>query len=585
MSMNQLQKYIRPFKGWWWLIITAAVVAGITCFVYLRLQPEIYQSHATLMVGSEIQDPNPDSASLQLGQYLARSYANIAQRSTLQEATKAALGMDWLPEYSARAVPETQMIDITVTDSDPQRAQRVAQELVNQLILLSPGGKAAESRGQFVQEQLAGLETDITATEENIEDRQAELAKATSARQIVSLEAEITALSTKLGSLRNTYSTLFSSTQTGAVNAINILEAASLPLVPVDSGGMKLVLLASILGAMLAVAGIYLLDFMDDTLTSVDQVSEDLALPTLGSIPHLAPEVIESEALVTVGQPHSPAAESYRVLRSNLQFVSFDSPFHTLQITSPSPGDGKTQVAANLAIAIAQAGKRVILVDCDLRRPAQHRLLGLRNNVGVTTALLGDEHALAAAMQTGPVPGLNVLTTGPLPPNPSEMLGSHRMAGMLETLRGLCDVVILDSPPVTAVSDSAVLAAQSDGVLLVLRSGQTSRDQAKRALAALNMAHAPILGVALNSASEAQNGFNYRVGTEYSQYYGTYAAHRQKQSSVPASGVQPPPSVTAPTVARSAPSTLPFMRRSQVGDSYDGGKEQSQGISQTGADS
>jgi Mrp family chromosome partitioning ATPase len=159
------------------------------------------------------------------------------------------------------------------------------------------------------------------------------------------------------------------------------------------------------------------------------------------------------------------------------------------------------------------------------------------------------------------------------------------MAAMLETLRGLCDVVILDSPPVTAVSDSAVLAAQSDGVLLVLRSGQTSRDQAKRALAALNMAHAPVLGVALNSAAEGQNGFNYRVGSEYSQYYGTYSTPPQKQPSVPTGGITPTSATTAPAATRSAPVALPFMRRSQTGDTLVGGSDLSQGNSQTGADS
>ncbi len=521
MNRETLGQSLKPLLRWWWLILASAIVAGATSMLYVRMRPDIYQSHATLVVGSAMRNPNPDNMSLQMGAYLARSYAEMAKRSTVQDATKAALQMEWLPEYSVLANPDSQLIEVTVTDSDPARAQVVATELVHQLVQMSPGGADAESRNRFAQEQLTRMEGDISATEMEIANRRDELAKATSARQIVSLEGEASALETKLSSLRANYVALLSSTRDGAVNAINVLEAPNLPTMPEASSGILLVLLATVMGGILATTGAYLLDFLDDSIAIPDQAEESLGLAMLGTVPALtaAEGASPGHMLVMRSDPHTVAAEAFRVLRANVLFASVDTPVQILQITSPSPGDGKSSIAANLAVAMAQAGKRVILVDGDLRRPEQHRLFGLRNNSGVTSALIGDENALASAIQGTAVPGLSVLTSGPLPPNPAELLGSRRMAALLETLRGLCDLLIVDSPPVSAVADTAVIASQSDAVILVLWAGRTSRQQARYAINALRHARARVLGVVLNGVSRSTSGYPFYHDVErYSEY-------------------------------------------------------------------
>ncbi len=526
MNRETLGQSIKPLVRWWWLIIAAAIVAGATSLLYVRIRPSIYQSHATLVVGSAMRNPNPDNMQLQMGAYLARSYAAMAERSTIQDATKAALNMEWLPEYSVVAKPESQMIELAVADSDPVRAQAVATELVHQLVLMSPGSTDAEARNRFAQEQLSKMETDISSTEGEIAARQDELGKATSARQIVGLEGEVSALETKLGSLRDNYVALLGSTRDGAVNAINVLEAPNLPALPEDSSGLLLVLLAAIMGALLAGAGAYLLDFLDDSIAMPEQAEEALGLTMLGTVPEMQAggSGLPGEMLVMRNDPHTVAAEAFRVLRANVLFASVDSPVRVLQVTSPSPGDGKSSITSNLAIAMAQAGKRVILFDGDLRRPEQHRIFGLRNNLGVTTALIGDEHTLADALQPTSVPGLSVLTTGPLPPNPAELLGSRRMTALLETLKGMCDLLIVDSPPVSAVADTAVLASQADAVIMVLWTGRTSRQQARYAVNALRNAHARVLGVVLNGVSRSTSGYPFYHAVERYAEYGVVHA-------------------------------------------------------------
>ncbi len=203
--------------------------------------------------------------------------------------------------------------------------------------------------------------------------------------------------------------------------------------------------------------------------------------------------------LITLIDARSAQAEAYRSLRTNLEFSSLDHPLRTLLVTSAAPDEGKSTTLANLGVISAQAGKRVILVDCDLRRPALHEAFGLGNNVGVTTAVLSSEAPLP--LQATGVPNLQVMTSGPLPPNPSEVLGSARMNTLLQQLTADADLVLLDAPPVIAVTDAVLLATKVDGVLLVIRAGQTKREHAERARDLLAKVNARLVGAVLNNAA------------------------------------------------------------------------------------
>jgi capsular exopolysaccharide synthesis family protein len=218
--------------------------------------------------------------------------------------------------------------------------------------------------------------------------------------------------------------------------------------------------------------------------------------------------------VVTHHDPKALAAEAFRVLRTNLQFMGLDAPLRSLAVTSATPGEGKSTISANLAVAFAQTGASVCVVDADLRRPTQHKLFGLDNWAGVTTVVAG-QSPLEGCLRETAVEGLHVLPSGPVPPNPSELLGSRRMAALLAELEERFDVVIVDTPPVLAVTDACVLAPKVGGMLLVARSGQVDRRQVDRAKVALEAVQAKVLGVVLDGlAQESKQGYYYYYGSQ-----------------------------------------------------------------------
>ncbi|MCB9418824.1 MAG: CpsD/CapB family tyrosine-protein kinase [Ardenticatenaceae bacterium] len=203
-------------------------------------------------------------------------------------------------------------------------------------------------------------------------------------------------------------------------------------------------------------------------------------------------------SLITLTDPRSPVSEAYRSLRTNLSFYSLDNPIRTLVVTSPAKAEGKSTTVANLAVTMAQSGRKTILVDCDLRRPSLHTLFDLRNEPGLTNVILADEAALPL-QETG-VENLWLLASGPKPPNPADLLGSKKIDQLLQKLNDMADIVLFDAPPVIAVTDAAVLGAKADGVLLVINAGQTRRDHAERAKELLEKAKVRIIGATLTNA-------------------------------------------------------------------------------------
>jgi non-specific protein-tyrosine kinase len=202
--------------------------------------------------------------------------------------------------------------------------------------------------------------------------------------------------------------------------------------------------------------------------------------------------------LITLTDPRSPVSEAYRTLRTNLSFSSLDEPIRTLVVTSPAPDEGKSTTVANLAVTMAQGGRKTILVDCDLRRPALHTLFDCQAEPGLTNLLLEEDGK--PALQQTQVEGLQLLSSGPLPPNPADLLGSQKIDKVIAALADVADVVLFDAPPVIAVTDAAVLGAKVDGVLLVIGAGKTRREHAERAKEMLERANVRIVGAALTNA-------------------------------------------------------------------------------------
>ena len=209
----------------------------------------------------------------------------------------------------------------------------------------------------------------------------------------------------------------------------------------------------------------------------------------------------QPSSLITLSDPRSPAAEAYRTLRTSIYFSGLERSIHTLLVTSVAPIENKSVTPANLAVTMAQGDRKTILVDADLRRPALHKLFGLKNDRGLTTSFIDTKGPIEPALQDVNVPNLQVLTSGPLPPNPAEVLGAQRMLDVIEALKARADIVLFDAPPVIAVTDASVLGAQVDGVLLVVDSGHTRREHAKRAKQQLEKLNIRVIGAVLSGAS------------------------------------------------------------------------------------
>jgi len=208
----------------------------------------------------------------------------------------------------------------------------------------------------------------------------------------------------------------------------------------------------------------------------------------------------EQPDLITLTNPRSPAAEAYRTLRTNLTFAALDKPIETLVVTSAAPGEGKSTVLANLAVTMAQGERRTILVDADLRRPGLHEVFGIANDRGLTTMIVEGAALEDPPLINAGVDNLWLVPSGPLPPNPADILGSRKMEEVIAALKARADVVLFDAPPVIAVTDAAVLGIKVDGVLLVVCAGRTRREHAQRARELLERVHVRIVGAVLNNA-------------------------------------------------------------------------------------
>lgn len=543
----EVKDYLLPLRKWWWLILATTLVAALSSFLAVRQQPAIYQSRTTLMIGRAIDDPNPTGAEFYLSQQLAQTYADIAQREPVRHETMAALGLSWLPEYAARAVPNTQLIEIAVTDTSPERAQAVANELGNQLIQLSPTGTRLEDqeRQTFINQQLDNLETQIEQTQTEIQTRQDELGELFSARQIADTQNQIAALQAKLATLQVNYASLLANTRQGAINTLAVIEPATLPGTPIGPDRLLTIATAAAIGMALAAGAAYLLEYLDDTVKTPDDIKQLVNLPTLAGIAQIKMDE-GSDGLVTVRHPRSPVSEAYRLLRTGIQFATVDAPSRSLLVTSANPTEGKSLTAANLAVVMAQAGYKVLLLDADLRRPTQHTIFPVSRDNGLTNLLLmlppaewvestdnltadmADSRALfAAALQSSGEPGLWVLPSGPIPPNPSELLGSSKMKAVLAELVGRFDILIVDSPPSLAVTDALVLSSFMDAVLLVVDAGTTRRTHLRQAVEKLREVsvrgqRARLVGVVLNRLTPRSDGYHYYYYARQN-YYGENA--------------------------------------------------------------
>lgn len=293
---------------------------------------------------------------------------------------------------------------------------------------------------------------------------------------------------------------------------VSIVEPATTPGGPVRPRTELNTFIGALAGLFVAGIVISIYEYLDDTLKTREEVEAAAGISTLGSVARFGRGTLERRGLALASKDRTPAAEAYRVLRTNLQFSTLDA--KALLISSANPKEGKTTTVANLAVAIAQTGLRVIAVDSDLRRPALHRTFGVSSGAGLTNALLHPVPDLDRLLQPTQIENLWVLASGPLPPNPSELLNSARMDAVIQALRQGADMVLFDSPPIGAVADASILAAKVDGAILVVDAGRTRAEALRSACEALSRSKTRVLGAVLNKLTSRSGGY-YTYGYYY----------------------------------------------------------------------
>jgi len=510
-----INAYLAPIRKWWWLVLASTLIAGITSFIAASLQPPIYQSRTTLIVGQAINQPNPTTSEFYLEQQLASIYADMANRDLLRQAVMQALDLSWLPQYNARALPNTQLVEIITTASDPALSQVVANEIAHQLVLMSPSGvqPRSEERQQFVDSQLVIIEQQINDTRAEIEKLALELGTLNSARQIAEKEQQITGLENKVNSLQNTYAVLASSTSQGASNSIRVIEPAELPTYSISPNRFLIVSLACMIGIVLSCLGAFVIEYLDDTIKTTEGVNQILGAPLGTSIIGYIPTIEDDNKLDYVYRnPHSPVSDAFRILRTNIHYLNQNLPAKTILITSLGVSQGKSTMAANLAVSFSQENLKVALVDSDLRKPSLQNIFGVDGEKGLSDILSGS-HSLKKVPLRKEGSSRLCLPSGPVPDNPVELLGSAGMDGLITELKDCVDVVIFDGPPLF-LSDTLVLAGKVDGILLSIQLGTVRRKEAQLLQEHILQTGIRILGIVINRAPKSSQ---YPL---YHKYYG-----------------------------------------------------------------
>jgi succinoglycan biosynthesis transport protein ExoP len=465
------------------------------------------------------------------------------------------------PSVSVAEQGTTEIATVSVTATNPVFAARAANAYANAYIRASQQRfiTSAQAAQNQLQTQISALQTQINTlqTQINQADPRNTSLLSNLDNQLGALTGEQITLQTQLSQIQVNVAQTPSGGQ--------LVQPATPNYSPVSPKRVIDALIALAVGLVLGIALALLRERLDDrirTKAELERVSG--GLPSLGLIPTVSEwHDRRKPFLVAAEHSKSPPAEAYRGLRTSIQFIGLDRTIKTVQITSPATADGKTTTSANLAVTMAEAGQNVVLVSCDLRRPRIHEFFGLANNFGFTSVLVGDISLQDALVSVRKFGSLTVLPSGPVPPNPSELLGSAKARGVFAALAKAADIVIIDSPPVLPVTDAAVLAAYVDAVVIVAAARTTTRMDISRSIEVLNGVEAPVAGVVLNRASEADCYVYYRYGDQYGYGYATRKEPRGGVQSNGSADLAPPTSKVAPSegVARHSDQQSPEPRQ------------------------
>ena len=513
-------------------VTTAATVA--LALLVSFIQTPVYEASTTVLLqardSEELFSPDAEGA-VRVDPARVATEIGVMESRSVRDAVAEALGRPVGADFvDIQPDGETDLVTITAESTEPAEAARIADTYAEVYIETRRQQQVADLQTAIdqVQAKITEIGAQLDRVDQPLADLEAQIARAGGAErqeleaQRSGLEERIESLSDDIESQRAPYiaqldrlQLAINLTQTGGAE---IVSRALEPTSPVRPDPVRNAALALVVGLILGVGLAFLRDHLDDTVKTKDDLQAATGGATvLGLIPSVPNWKDRATTLVvSVTEPKSAAAEAYRSLRTSVQFIGLDNPMKVIQFTSPNASEGKSTTLANLAVALANAGQRVVVVCCDLRRPRIHEFLGVSNDTGFTSVLLGEMPLSAALQAARGQKTLAVLASGPMPPNPSELLASQRVKELFDLLRAESDVILVDSPPVLPVTDSLVVSRVVDATIVVSIANRTTRHEAQRALELLNQVGAPVVGTVLNGV-EPSGVYGYGSTYAYAQ--------------------------------------------------------------------
>ncbi|MEW6554200.1 MAG: polysaccharide biosynthesis tyrosine autokinase [Actinomycetota bacterium] len=512
----ELKDYINVIKKRkWWVIGSILLVTGAALLYSFFLQNTVYQATSWVVIKEKpLESTVLEETISELSTQPERSLQTQVELLKTKEMAKKvvdALQLELSPsglmaKISVEPLSNTNIIAIKATDRYPE----LARDIANQYAVVYQEWRRSEN-----VKEIAKARAEVWEVLQSTKDEAIDLSRQIESRfgnQAIpeELKVEQQIAYNYYVDLQRIYREL-SISEDLMSGGLEVIVDDDVPTSPVNPRPVRNGVLAFFLGTILGLGLAFLVDYLDDAIESREEVQRLYDAPVLGEIPRYRD--LEGEqrrsSLVMVSEPKAPISESFRALRTNIQYVNYERQLKAIMVTSAGPGAGKTFVLANLAVSLAEAGHRVIVVCCDMRRPTMHEFFHLSNAEGLSTVLVG-KMTLEEALKSPGKRNLQVLTSGPLPPNPSELIGSRRMNELLARAKAMADFVLIDTPPVLAVSDAAVLAPRTDGVLVVCGMGVAKRDDARKTRDLLQQVNSNVIGVVLNYMEEARNyGYYY----------------------------------------------------------------------------
>ena len=468
------------------------ISGGAISYFYSINQAKVYEAKTTLLVQQRRAGNEAGVSDFNLSQQLATTFGRqvestpFLERVSLKPDVPLGLGkLQSMVSSSTGRQPPT--VDVKVQHTDPKFAYETANML----------------GAEFIEYVLELRLTEI-----------AKLQAAAASQGLINVQDMV-------------------SGQFGLIDSLSVLEPASIPRRPVLPQTNQNLIVGILLGLALGVGTALFLNSLSDTVRDAEELSKKYGVTALGTVFKWRSSEFEFDDLVTAKAPSSGYSESFKQVRANIQFATTNLNGNALIVTSPGPGEGKTTVISNLAVSFSQLGKKIMVIDGDMRRPATHRLLiesgnrepGLSNYLSDPTVKIND------VIHKSTINGIHIIPGGPIPPNPSELLESPRMAHIIEAAKKMADIVLIDSPPVLVVADGPILSSKGDGVVLVVDGFSTRSSSLKATIESLHASNANVIGAVINKLRRARFGYRYSYPYYYDYYYYGYGQNAKGKHS------------------------------------------------------